>query len=67
MADTQTAYHNCSIQFPFKPHGPAIDYCYEDKDGTLWCGNDEYETQVAYCPMCGFKARTQPLAPEELP
>src|ERR1035437_732824 len=24
--------------------------------GTFWAGNDEYESQVNYCPFCGAKA-----------
>ena len=37
--------------------GPAITSCYEDDDGTLWAGNVEYETQVNFCPRCGYKAK----------
>ena len=26
-------------------------------DGTIWIGNDEYETQVNFCPMTGEPAK----------
>jgi len=48
--------HYCRIRTDSTEAGPAIDYCWEDKDGCLWVGNGEYENQVNYCPQCGFKA-----------
>lgn len=52
--------HECEGKLPADGYGPAIEGCSEDRDGTLWAGNGEYGSQVAYCPYCGFKARTQP-------
>jgi hypothetical protein len=48
--------HRCDLQSPEKAYGTAVKYCYEDDDGRLWAGNIEYESQVDYCPICGFKA-----------
>lgn len=39
--------------------GQAIKYTYTKDDGTMWVGNDEYETQVNYCPMTGVPAEKQ--------
>jgi hypothetical protein len=49
--------HRCDLQSPDKAYGIAIKYWYEDADGKLWAGNIEYESQVNYCPECGFKAK----------
>jgi hypothetical protein len=49
--------HRCDLHSPDKAYGIAIKYCYEDADGKLWAGNDEYESQVNYCPGCGYKAK----------
>lgn len=38
--------------------GPAIDYCIEYDDEKLFAGNREYESQVNFCPICGYKAKT---------
>ena len=51
--------HRCDIRTPDDLYGPAIVACLEEEDGTLWVSNDEYMSQVNYCPMCGYKARTQ--------
>lgn len=40
-------------------YGTAINYTYIDKDGKMWVGNSEYETQVNFCPMTGKPALTQ--------
>ena len=50
--------HRCELKSPDKAYGIAIQYCYEDVDGKLWAGNIEYESQVNYCPICGFEAKT---------
>jgi len=39
--------------------GVAIRYTCIDEEGKMWVGNDEYETQVNYCPMTGEKAPVQ--------
>lgn len=39
--------------------GPAVTYVKIDKAGKMWVGNDEYETQVNYCPFTGVQAPTQ--------
>lgn len=44
---------------PTEMWGPAITYTYIKEDGTMWVGNDEYETQVNYCPMTGQPAPKQ--------
>lgn len=31
--------------------------CLEKEDGTLWVNNEEYESQVNFCPYCGYPAR----------
>ena len=38
-------------------YGEAISYTIFKEDGTIWVGNDEYETQVNYCPMTGEPAK----------
>jgi len=38
----------------------AVDVVLVDKtDGTMWVSNDEYETQVNFCPFCRKKAAKQ--------
>jgi hypothetical protein len=49
--------HRCELHSSDKAYGIAIKYCYEDAEGRLWAGNIEYESQVFYCPVCGFKAK----------
>jgi len=41
--------------------GPSIHYCkeYFNDKGKLFAGNGEYESQVNFCPICGFKAPIQ--------
>lgn len=36
-------------------YGHAVQLVYEKSDGSLWATNFEYETQVSYCPFCGYK------------
>lgn len=48
--------HRCELRSPDKAYGIAVSYCYEDADGKLWVGNIEYESQVNFCPVCGYKA-----------
>lgn len=40
-------------------YGNAIDKCIELNDGTLMVDNDEYSSQVNYCPYCGYEAKTK--------
>ena len=54
---TKKQLHRCEERYDSTQCGPAIDYCYEERDGTLWAGNGEYESMVNYCPFCGRKAR----------
>lgn len=49
--------HFCSGETDNNLHGQAVTYCFEADDGTLWVSNDEYGSQVSFCPYCGFKAR----------
>jgi len=49
--------HNCSGILPYSGYGEAIDHCYEDLDGSLHAGNDEYCSQVNFCPYCGYKSK----------
>ena len=45
--------------------GHAIKYTYSKEDGTMWVGNDEYETQVNFCPMTGKPAEKQMTGTEK--
>ena len=36
--------------------GVAVRYTRIDREGKMWVGNDEYETQVNFCPMTGIEA-----------
>ena len=38
--------------------GHAINYCKEYDDFKLFAGNTEYESQVNFCPICGYVAKT---------
>lgn len=40
-------------------YGVAIYKCTELKDGTLMVDNDEYGSQVDYCPYCGYEAKNK--------
>jgi hypothetical protein len=40
-------------------NGTEGETCYEDKDDCLWMHPGEYESQVNYCPFCGYKAKKQ--------
>jgi hypothetical protein len=59
--DSTTLYHNCKVP-PKAEHGQygyAVMYCVENEVGELWVDNDEYQSQVNYCPFCGYKAAKQ--------
>ena len=49
--------HRCEGSLPEAAYGKAITYCYEDTDGKLWITNDEYASQVNFCPYCGCEAK----------
>lgn len=40
-------------------YGAAVNYTIVDSEGKMWIGNNEYESQVNYCPMTGIAAPTQ--------
>ena len=44
---------------PNKLWGHACKYTKIDDEGKMWVGNDEYETQVNYCPWTGEPAPKQ--------
>ncbi len=56
--------HHCSKNWPHDGYGSAIDDCREQDGGTLWAGNDEYGTQVLFCPFCGYRAKVEPVEVE---
>jgi Protein of unknown function (DUF551) len=37
----------------------AVTECAEDKAGTLWVSNGEYDSQVNFCPFCGYEAKVK--------
>lgn len=51
--------HRCEGSTPHDGYGEAVDCCHEREDGTFWAGNDEYGSQVNFCPFCGAKAPKQ--------
>ena len=55
----RVALHDCEGELPALPYGPAISYCRENWEGQYWVGNDEYNSQVNFCPYCGKKAPVQ--------
>jgi len=40
-------------------YGYAIYECEENERGELWVGNDEYGSQVNFCPFCGAAAKVK--------
>ena len=44
---------------PYKTWGEAINYTKVDDEGKMWVGNDEYHSQVNFCPMTGAPAPKQ--------
>ena len=44
---------------PDRLYGVAINYTRIDNEGKMWVGNNEYETQVNFCPWTGKPAPTQ--------
>jgi len=39
--------------------GGAIAWVYETEDGRLWVDNDEYVSQVNFCPFTGYEAKVK--------
>lgn len=66
MAEALTERHSCDCSGPAGGWGSAVDVCEEREDGTLWVANSEYESQVNYCPWCGYRARVPVPVQEEL-
>jgi hypothetical protein len=54
--------HHCEEQLPLPSlgYGGAINRCIEDDFGRFWAENEEYSSQVRFCPFCGLKAPRQP-------
>lgn len=40
-------------------YGVAIYQCTELEDGTLMVDNEEYGSQVNFCPYCGYEAKVK--------
>lgn len=40
-------------------YGSAIYECYENDENQLIATNDEYASQVDFCPYCGFEAENK--------
>lgn len=38
-------------------YGSAITYCKETEEGILYVSNNEYTSQVNFCPFCGYEAK----------
>jgi len=57
LPKAKTEGHRCEGSLPESAYGAAITYCYEDADGKLWVTNEEYASQVNFCPYCGSKAK----------
>lgn len=51
--------HRCQGCLPYVGYGTAIDICCEEENGELWVNNGEYDSQVNFCPYCGYKAKIQ--------
>lgn len=52
-------FHKCDMPDSSENYqgGPAISYCVEYDDFKLFAGNGEYESQVNFCPICGYEAK----------
>lgn len=57
-----TLLHKCRKELPTDEkhgYGSAITSCWELQDGTLHVDNEEYHSQVDYCPWCGYEAKVK--------
>jgi len=55
-----TDLHACELRGLSNDYGEVIidvTATRERPDGTLWASTGEYESQVNYCPVCGYRAR----------
>jgi hypothetical protein len=57
--EDQEGKHHCDFRLPFAAWGMAITLCEEDTKGRLWVGNEEYMSQVNFCPFCGEEAKVR--------
>lgn len=53
--------HSCRGFTESAGYGFAIESCVGNPEGELWASNGEYESQVGFCPFCGFKALKMPI------
>ena len=51
--------HHCKGELPKATYGVAVTHCYEDNGEKLWVSNDEYASQVNFCPYCGYEAKIE--------
>lgn len=51
--------HNLKYLAPNKMWGQAITYIEIDEDRKMWAHNEEYATQINYCPFTGTPAPVQ--------
>ena len=54
--------HHCEGDLPCEgPELDGISLCEESLDGTLWVfGPGDTNSQVGYCPYCGYAAQVMP-------
>ena len=55
----KTKLHKCEHKAPSDGYGVAVSECWEEEDGTLWVSNEEYTSQVNFCPTCGYEAKVK--------
>jgi len=48
-----------NYNIPSGAWGDAVTYTRIDEDGKMWIGNNEYESQVNFCPVTGEPAPVQ--------
>jgi galactose mutarotase-like enzyme len=48
-------------ELDIQSYGAAVYSCRETEDGVLIVENEEYASQVNFCPVCGFPARVKVL------
>lgn len=51
--------YNLKYNSPKDAWGAAINYVRVEEDGKMWIGNEEYESQVNFCPFTGTPAPVQ--------
>lgn len=50
-------HKDTEMEWPTGMYGAAFSRVLEREDGTLWIDNGEYQSQVSFCPVCGYKAK----------